>query len=207
LLASLSRDILQAVAGSTPNRIIESAAGELREHGLFAVSLEAVRRRAGVSTGSTYHHFPGGMPAVSAEVYRFVLAEYQDAAATVLDSATDAEEGVRAAVIHLLGWIEADPARARLLYQLENAVDPAVLAGTPQVLVRAIDSWLERFGVAKTTDHRAELVALWAGPAKEYGRMWTRNPELAAPTTKGQWFADAAWRSVKPFLRPRRRPT
>ena len=184
---------------------MESATGELREHGPFAASLDAVRRRAGVSTGSTYHHFPGGMIAVSAEVYRSVLAEYQLEAAAALDAATDARHGVRAVVIHLLAWIEADAARARLLYQLEAAVDPAIVAGAPQPLGDAIDTWMERFGAPAAINHRAELIALWGGPAKEYGRTWTRNPLLPAPTGTAAWFADAAWESVKPFVRARKR--
>ncbi len=193
------------MSSSAAERIVESAARELREHGVFAVSLEAVRRRAGVSTGSAYHHFPGGMPAVSAEVYRLVLAEYQEAAAALLDTATDAEQGVRAGVTHLLAWIEENPAKARLLYQLENAIDPAVLTDAPQVLAHAITAWLQRFGAPRAMEHRTELVALWSGPAKEYGRMWTRNPLLTTPTAMGKWFADNAWQSVKAFMRGRRR--
>lgn len=190
---------------SAIERIIASAAGELGERGLFAASLEAVRRRAAVSTGSTYHHFPGGMPAVSAEVYRSVLAEYQESAARLLHGATNAEKSVRAAVIHLLGWVEANPKKARLLYQLENAVDPAVLDGFPEVLGDEITAWIVRFGAPSAAKHRAELVALWSGPAKEYGRMWTRNPALPAPTKMGEWFADGAWRALKPFVQTRRR--
>ena len=189
---------------TTAEKIVESAAGELREQGVFAASLEAVRRRAGVSTGSTYHHFPGGMIAVSAEVYRSVLVDYQQAAAALLDAATDAEHAVRAGVMHLLGWIEADPARARLLYQLEGAIDPAIVEDAPQPLAAAINAWLERFGRPDAGAHRPDLVALWSGPAKEYGRMWTRNPSLAAPTAMGELFGDAAWQSVKPFVRVRR---
>jgi AcrR family transcriptional regulator len=188
----------------TAEKIVESAAGELREHGVFAASLEAVRRRAGVSTGSTYHHFPRGMIDVSTEVYRSTLLEYQVAAAAVLTSASDARKGVRDTVIHLLGWIESDPNRARLLYQLENAVDPEVLEGASQPLDEAIGVWVERFGTAAASSHRAELLALWSGPAKEYGRMWTRDPRLISPTSMGGPFADAAWKCVKPFARTRR---
>jgi AcrR family transcriptional regulator len=189
---------------TTAERIVESAAGELREQGVFAASLEAVRRRAGVSTGSTYHHFPGGMIAVSAEVYRSVLGEYQRSAAARLAPAMEAEESVRAGVMHLLEWIESDPTRARLLYQLENALDPALVEGAPQPLAGAIDAWLERFGKPGAAEHRAEILALWSGPAKEYGRVWMRNPSLAAPTVMGELFADAAWHSVKPYVRVRR---
>ena len=192
------------MAHGTAARIVDSAAGELRERGVFSASLEAIRRRANVSTGSTYHHFPGGMPAVGAEVYRSVLLQYQRAAAAVLDAAPTAEEGVRAVVIHLLAWVESDPGAARLLYQLEGTVDPAMLDDTPQPLAEAIDTWLARFGNPAATRHRVELIALWSAPAKEYARVWTRNPRVAKPTAMGTWFADAAWQSVKPFVRARR---
>jgi len=55
------------------------------------------------------------MIAVSADAYRSTLAEYQRSAAALLDTATDAEQSVRAGVKHLLAWIESDPFRARLL--------------------------------------------------------------------------------------------
>ena len=190
---------------STSEKLVASAAGELRERGVFAASLEAVRRRAGVSTGSTYHHFPGGMPAVSAEVYRSTLEEYQRSAAAHLAAATDAEQGVKDGVTHLLSWVEADPARARLLYQLENAIDPAILDGTAQPLTDAIDTWLARFGKPDAIEHRAELLALWIGAAKEYGRLWTRNQSLAPPAAVAEQLADAAWVSMQPFVRMPRR--
>jgi AcrR family transcriptional regulator len=186
---------------STAEKIVASAAGELQELGLFAASLEGVRRRAGVSTGSAYHHFPGGMAAVSAEVYRSTLLEYQRDAVAVLDAAATAEDGVRAGVAHLLRWVEADPARARLLYQLEGAVDPRILDGSPQPLGDAIAAWIERYGRPEAAARRAELLALWIGPAKEYGRAWIRDPALPAPSEVAQRFAEAAWRCVQPLVR------
>jgi len=71
-------------------------------------------------------------------------------------------------------------------------------------LADALDTWLARYGRPDAIERRAELLALWSGPAKEYGRMWKRNPSLAAPTAMGTRFADVAWQSVKPFARARR---
>jgi len=190
---------------SARDKLVESATQELGTQGVFATSLDAIRRRAGVSTGSAYHHFPRGMVGVSAEVYRSTLLEYQEGAAEVLNHASSAQRSVGDAVVHLLTWIESHPARAQLLYQLENAVDPAVLAGAPQPLGDAIDAWIDRFGTATAGDDRAQLLALWTGPAKEYGRMWTRDRQLAPPTAMGEPFAHAAWHCVKPFVRTRRR--
>ncbi|GLY30726.1 TetR/AcrR family transcriptional regulator [Kineosporia sp. NBRC 101731] len=45
---------------ATRARIVEAAAGEVRDNGANAVTLDDVCRRSGTGKGQLFHHFPGG---------------------------------------------------------------------------------------------------------------------------------------------------
>lgn len=111
--------------GPTTARIIDCAAEVIDEHGLVNASLDQIRRRAEVSTGSLYHHFPAGLTDVAQAVYLGVLAQYHSAALIEWRKARSNRSRVRNIVIHLLDWIESEPLNALRMYQLENLPQPS----------------------------------------------------------------------------------
>lgn len=99
--------------------LLEAARAEFAEHGFAAASTEAVVRRAGVTRGALYYHFPD-KAALFEAVVEAVAAEIRDAVAGAAEGAASARgalvDGMRAYLAACLA--------ARGIYLLDG---PAVL--------------------------------------------------------------------------------
>ncbi|MEQ8398446.1 helix-turn-helix domain-containing protein [Thalassobaculum sp.] len=106
---------------ATRDALLAAARGEFVEHGFAAAATEAVVRRAGVTRGALYYHFPD-KAALLAAVVEAVAAEVHDAvAAAASRSASPGHalaDGMRA---YLDACLSAD---ARSIYLVDG---PAVL--------------------------------------------------------------------------------
>lgn len=161
-----------------------------------AISVEDVRRRSGVSTGSIYHHFPRGKESLVSAVFAEELQRHHDDVLSVVAAHQQLSSGVRAGVEHFLAWVEGSPDRARLLLSLED------LAGSN--LDATLASLADRFGarlhdwLMSVTGHDPAVPSLdlvfcvWIGPAKEYARAWLTHRALTPPTHVTGALADAA---------------
>lgn len=188
--------------GETSARIVDSASTVIDQGGVLAASLEQVRRGAGVSTGSIYHHFPAGLAQVTDAVYLEVLRRYHDAALAVWVRSGSDRGRVRDMVVHLLVWIETNPLDARRMFQLEDLrrQRPALgEADERSAFTEAISAWLTAATGPMSDPHL--VFALWSGPAKEYARTWLRDLSLSTPSAVTDALADAAWAAVQPHLR------
>lgn len=184
------------------DRILEAASSAFAARGYGATSMSDLRRAAGASTGSLYHHFPT-KEHVAAALFLEALGDFQAGFAGVLARhAEDARAGVTEGVRFHLGWIESQPRRARLLVA---ELDPAVLEVAQERLAAqnrsffgAIGDWRRR-AVARgeIDDHRGEVTyALWLGPAQEHGRAWLAGRARTSPTRAAEALATGAWRSL-----------
>jgi AcrR family transcriptional regulator len=158
-------------------RVLDATFAEVAEHGLAALTVEAVAVRAGSSRATLYRHFPGGRDELIArtlerEVERFfaaVMAEVPPAAAGVVDHVA----GLVVAARRLLG--EHDVLQ-RLLVEEADAivpslatVQPLVAAGLARHLTTALGDAVARgevpaeVDVAMAGDHVARLVLSYVG--------------------------------------------
>src|SRR3954452_20222959 len=96
------------------DRILAAARSRFASDGVYAATLDDVRRDAGVSGGAVYHHFPDKERLAEA-VWLGALARYQDGFLGVLDEHAGAREGVTAGVEYHLRWVAAHRDDAALL--------------------------------------------------------------------------------------------
>lgn len=200
---SLSLEYLSVAMAGTSERIVNAALPLFAVHGWSGTSMEEVRRAAGVSNGSLYHHFRS-RAGLAAQLLVDGMAAAQHAALDALAQAESAEQGVREVVRAELAWVEGSAELARLLYA--DVPDEVLLAAEPKFsqhnrrYVEAVGGWLRTqaeqralidvpFGVAH---------ALWLGPATELSRHWLRGRSRIRPTAAARALADGAWRALAP---------
>jgi AcrR family transcriptional regulator len=186
---------------ATADRILAAALPLFVAHGYAGASLEAVRRDAGVSNGSLYHHFPRRADLAArllTEGMRWCQQDITDALA--MDG--PAEQVVRTVVATHLRWVEQHADVARWIYS--DLPDEVLRAAEPRLgedsrrYVDAVDGWRRQqieqgamigrsFGVTH---------ALWLGPAQEFARHWLRGRSRQRPTEAADDLAVGAWRAL-----------
>ena len=175
------------------------------ERGYEGATVEAIRRRAGASTGSMYHHFAGKQDLARA-LRREAVERYQAIVTAALRSADGPEAGVRAVVRAELEWAEHDAERARFLVAALPAAVRQVVASELEPANRRYFDDLAAWYAAHA--ERGELIALdretalavWIGPSQSFLRDWLTDPHGAGPRPSdlADRLADAAWRALRP---------
>lgn len=188
-------------AAATTGRIAEAALHLFTVHGYAGASMEQIRREAGVSNGSLYHHF-GSRAELAAHLLVDGMASSQHVVLRVLGTAEGAEQGVREVVRAVLVWVQEHAELARLLYgdlpdDVLQAAEPA-FGQQNEHYVHVVGGWLSTqaeqgvilqrpFGVAH---------ALWLGPAQEFARHWLRGRSRISPGDAAADLAEGAWRAM-----------
>jgi AcrR family transcriptional regulator len=181
----------------TADRVLAAALPLFVAHGYAGASLERVRREAGVSNGSLYHHFPRRAD-LAARLLVDGMRQCQEAVLAVV--AADGPDVVRTVVIDQLRWVEEHSDLARWIFS--DLPDEVLLAAEPSLsedarrYADAVGDWLERqsglvagsFGVRH---------ALWLGPAMEFARHWLRGRSRQRPTEAAAALADGAERALR----------
>lgn len=158
-------------------RVLDATFAEVADHGLGALTVEAVAVRAGSSRATLYRHFPGGRDELVArtierEVERF-FAAVQAAAPPPTSGVVDHVAGIVVAAHRLLG--EHDVLQ-RLLVEEADAIvpslatiQPLVAAGLARHLSTVLAGAAERgelqpgADVDAAGDHAARLVLSYVG--------------------------------------------
>src|SRR2546423_13719881 len=94
-------------APAARERILDAARHRFARDGVYAATLEDVRRDAGVSVGAVYHHFPDKQRLAEA-VWLDALERYQAGFLAALRASSGPRDGVIAAVEHHLRWVAAN---------------------------------------------------------------------------------------------------
>ena len=186
---------------ATADRITAAALRLMSVHGYAGASMEQVRREAGVSNGSLYHHV-GSRVDLGARLLLDGMAQSQQDVLGALISAGDAEHGVRAVVRAHLVWVQEHAELARLLYG--DLPDEVLLAAEPTFgqhnrhYVDVVGGWLRAQTEQGTLVRRPFGVAhaLWLGPSQEFARHWLRGRSRLAPTEAAADLATGAWRAL-----------
>ena len=186
---------------ATADRIAEVALRLFTVHGYAGASMEQVRRAAGVSNGSLYHHF-GSRADLGARLLVEGMARSQHVVLEILAGADDAERGVREVVRAGLRWVEEHADLARLIYG--DLPDEVLRAAEPRFgqqnrhYVDIVGDWLQAHAEQGDLVVRPFGVshALWLGPAQEFARHWLRGRSKLPPTAVASDLADGAWRAL-----------
>jgi len=183
----------------TADRVLAAALPLFVAHGYAGASLEQVRREAGVSNGSLYHHFPRRAD-LAARLFLDGMRQCQEAVLAVVASDRSAEDVVRTVVTDQLRWVEEHPDLARWIYS--DLPDEVLLAAEPSL---SADARRYAVGVGDWLDRQKGLVegsvgvrhALWLGPAMDFARHWLRGRSRQRPTEAAAALADGAWRALR----------
>jgi AcrR family transcriptional regulator len=185
----------------TADRLLAAALPLFVAHGYAGASLEQVRRDAGVSNGSLYHHFPRRAD-LAARLLNDGMRRCQQAVLDALSTDRAAEDVVRSVVTEQLRWIEENPDVARWIFS--DLPDEVLLAAEPDLsqdarrYAVAVGDWLERQSAAGTLISGSFGVrhALWLGAATEFARHWLRGRSRQRPTEAAADLAEGAWRAL-----------
>ena len=185
----------------TVQRILAAALPLFLAHGYGGASLEQVRRDAGVSNGSLYHHFPRRAD-LAARLFNEGMRDCQQVILQAVTADEPADRVVRAVVTELLCWVEEHADVARWIFS--DLPDEVLLAAEPELSQTSrgyavvIGDWLAR------QSRRGALIegsfavrhALWLGPAQEFARHWLRGRSRQRPTEAATDLAGGAWRAL-----------
>lgn len=181
--------------------IHEAALALYAEGGLNAVTIRALGARSGASTGSIYHRFGDRGGVLSAVLLDCVTAGFAPMR-TLIDGDPDAEAGVRGLVEAWLGWVQADPVRARYLY--DASVSPDLCEHKGDVLTFKADFFaaLEAWILPRVAAGALRPLPIWAwdpvlmGPAHEIARRWLAGAPLALESVTAE-ISEAVWRAIR----------
>jgi AcrR family transcriptional regulator len=166
-----------------------------------------VRDRAGASTGSVYHHFPG-KEELFAALYLDTIRQTQSYALRALRAATGPRDAVRALVASYLRWVSRHPKQARFLLTTRRAEFggpvQAELDRLNEAFHAEIGAWLARHAAALPRVAADVLGAILIGPSEDFARRWLRGKTTTPLQQAAAQLADAAWLSLQ-ALRGRRR--
>ena len=191
------------------DELLDAALRSFAKHGLMKTGIEHVRREAGASPSSVYHHFAGLPGLTEALLTRTFERLFTELAAKVV-RASSAERAVRALVQAHVSWVLAHPDEARFMYQATALeLDPAagdVFQARKAELLAPIVAHLRPFMAARELPRWSPLVfdLIVLGPTHEACRRYLAGAELDP-----KWMRVAlprlAWRSLGTASRAARR--
>lgn len=192
----------RAAADGRRRAILEAALEVFTRTGFATATMDDVRRGAGASTGSVYHHFRSKEQLAGA-LYVEALRDYQTGFLGVLGRG-DARRTVRALVAHHLRWVEQHPAWARWLLDMGRqaelvAVTEAEVRALNEAFAARVMAWMAPH-VKKGTlrDLPPELCfAILVGPAQVFTRMWLGGNHRVSMAKAIRTLGDAAWAALE----------
>jgi AcrR family transcriptional regulator len=181
---------------SARDRLLAAALRKLATQSPAAVSLEDIRREAGVSVGALYHHFTDKEALIDA-LFLEQAHQVQEDFVSELRTHESAEDGVKAIVRWYLRWVSENQAAARVL--LGHRPDRSELHDMNRRFFDEVLTWWQTHahdGALRTLP--LDLIhALWIGPAQEYTRHWLSGHVKRVPRGVADVLADAAWNALK----------
>jgi AcrR family transcriptional regulator len=123
--------------GNLRQALLEAARDLINEAGIEALTLRAVARRAGVTTGAPYHHFADKAALVSA-LARQSLEELDSRAAAALEVISEPAEQLRTLGVTYVLYAVDHPAEFRLMFRPDKGVPFAAADPTVEPVFRLL---------------------------------------------------------------------
>jgi AcrR family transcriptional regulator len=196
------------MSGADTAELIRRAAVRLfLVQGYAGLSMQQVRREAGVSNGSLYHQFPSKAILVGS-LMSDGMRQCQELIIDTLDDAATARDGIVTTVQRYVRWVESHQEFSALLFA--DLPDEALLAAEPihsqssRRYARTVGAWLRRQMAAGALRERPfeTAHALWLGPTQELCRHWVRGRSRLRPTKAAGDLMDGAWNALSTVARP-----
>ena len=188
---------------STRGKLLDAAANIFLEHGYSDASLEQVRRAAGVSNGSLYHHFPTKARLADA-LYVDILTDFHADLLGAISGKPNAEVGVKRLVRAYIAWVVKKPDRATLLHRLKRdgeVTDASEgVGGANAKVFSVLGAWAaEQAAQGAMRDVPFELwMALVFAPSFSLTRRWVQGSLAEVPPKTRATLEHAAWMAVAP---------
>jgi len=162
----------------TRSRILDAALACFVDAGYAQTTIARIRERSGVSNGALFHQFPT-KEAIADALYVEAIASFQRGLWELLERRPRSlREAVRGVIAHQVGWIEANPDRARFLYTRGDldwdSPAGAQLDQLNRKLADAYRQWMAPFVEAGQIRPMPMLVlaAVVTGPTHAIARRW-----------------------------------
>ncbi len=181
--------------------LLDAALRCFDKRGVLSTGIEEIRKEAGASPSSVYHHFDGLSGVTVALLVRTFEHALGHMAERVLETTT-AEAAVRALVDSYLQWALKHRDEARFMYQamaLELGEERQALLATKAELQRPVFEHLAHF--AETGDlpnwPALALDVMLLGPSHDACRRYLSGADLDRGWMRKN-LPELAWRSVRP---------
>jgi AcrR family transcriptional regulator len=188
--------------------LMDAALRCFAQHGILETGIEEIRRQAGASPSSVYHHFDGLTGLTTALLVRTFERAIAHINAHVLTTTT-AEAAVRALVSSYLDWALGHQDEARFMYQamaLELGEDRETLLATKAELQRPLFAHLARLTDAGELPNwpPATLDIVLLGASHDACRRHLSGADLDIAWMRTT-LPELAWRSIRPDRPSRQR--
>ncbi|MEU9856535.1 TetR/AcrR family transcriptional regulator [Streptomyces sp. NPDC047974] len=186
----------------TVERVLDAALDLYAREGEAGLTVAALTRESGVSTGSVYHHFGNLHGVVSALALRW-LDRLLGELGTALLSHQDARSGIEAVVHAYLGFVRTEPAASRLLHSpfadQEGTAHAAEIRDSQEARLTPIELWLDAHRKAgELADLPTPVIeGLVLGPVVAMARRWLTLGDVDLEEAS-RILPDRIWRSVGP---------
>ncbi|MEU3651504.1 TetR/AcrR family transcriptional regulator [Streptomyces sp. NPDC032161] len=185
---------------ATVEQVLEAALRIYASEGEAGLTVGAITKASGVSSGSVYHHF-GNLHGVIATLALRSVGQLLDALTTALEQATDARSGVRAVVRTYLDFAQAHPEAARLMHSV--TADHELMTRTGQIResqearLTPIALWIHAHTKSgELADLPTPVIeALVLGPVVAVVRRWLTVGDIDLAEA-GRTLPDQIWRAV-----------
>ncbi|MEU9144951.1 TetR/AcrR family transcriptional regulator [Streptomyces sp. NPDC048349] len=185
---------------ATVEQVLDAALGVYASSGEAGLTLGALTKASGVSSGSIYHHF-GSLDGVFAAVALRSVGQLLNALGTALFQAADARSGIKAVVLAYLDFTRTHTDEARLIHSVaadrEGMAHGKQLRDSQEARLAPITVWIHTH---QESGELAELPApmiesLVLGPVVAVVRRWLTIGDVDLEEA-ARVLPDHIWRSV-----------
>ena len=173
--------------------------------GYDQTTLADIRKKAGASTGSIYHHF-GSKERIAASLYLDGLRQTQEAGLAALLRTRTARTGIAAQVGAYIDWVVDHPALATFLFAMRRAPfldddEPSIAALNTDTHERAAQWIADRVAAGELPD--VEPAMRWAlvfGPCRHWTGSWLRGTTTTSPNDAKHQISTAVYAALQALI-------
>lgn len=192
---------------SIPRRqaILDAALRCFSTLGYDQTTVDDIRKQAGASIGSIYHHF-GSKEQIAAHLYLEGVRQTQAAGVEALLHSRTARTGVAAQVAAYIDWVVEHPDFARFLFAMRHAPfvesEEGTIGELNQDVRERVASWVaNQIAAGDLPDIEPALrSALIFGPCRHWAGSWLRGATAMSPAQAKRSIGIAAYAALRALV-------
>ncbi|MGR4880262.1 TetR/AcrR family transcriptional regulator [Streptomyces sp. LARHCF249] len=185
---------------ATVEQVLNAALKVYASSGEAGLTVSAITKASGISSGSIYHHF-GSLDGVFSALALRSVGQLLNALGTALVQAADARSGIRAVVLAYLDFAQTHPDEARLIHSVaadrEGMARAGELRDSQEARLAPITLWIhahqESGELASLSAPMIESLVM--GPVVAVVRRWLTVGDVDLEEAAGA-LPEHIWRSV-----------